>query len=421
MSAWAPLLEGRDRQRAMAAIAAIAEALGDELEPEPSRSVPLAAGDAGVALFFAYLERAQPGNGFGGIAVQRLERAIDDLAHQLRSPGLYSGFTGVAWVAEHLEDCIGDEDANEEIDEALLDFLSVPVWRDHFDLTSGLTGIGLYALERGARPTARALLAGVIDHLAARAASRPGGLAWHTDPPLLQQLAREWYPEGYDNLGVAHGVPGVIGLLARAVAAGSAVERARPLLDASVSWLLAQELPPGGVSIFPYCVGKAVRVRPARTAWCYGDAGIAATLLLAARATGLARWEDTARRLAREVARRTPAECGVRDAGLCHGGAGLGHVLHRLYRATGDEELAAAAHSWFARILDERRLGRGVAGFLSWGPRLDDPTLEMEWVAARGFLTGVAGIGLALLAATSAVEPAWDRVLLLSPFTEGHE
>jgi hypothetical protein len=35
-------------------------------------------------------------------------------------------------------------------------------------------------------------------------------------------------------------------------------------------------------------------------------------------------------------------------------------------------------------------------------------------VADPGFLTGAAGIGLALLAATSPVEPAWDRVLLAS-------
>ena len=31
-----------------------------------------------------------------------------------------------------------------------------------------------------------------------------------------------------------------------------------------------------------------------------------------------------------------------------------------------------------------------------------------------GFLTGAAGIALALLAAVSDVEPAWDRVLLVS-------
>jgi hypothetical protein len=35
-------------------------------------------------------------------------------------------------------------------------------------------------------------------------------------------------------------------------------------------------------------------------------------------------------------------------------------------------------------------------------------------VADPGLLTGAAGIALALLAATSLIEPAWDRVLLVA-------
>jgi hypothetical protein len=37
---------------------------------------------------------------------------------------------------------------------------------------------------------------------------------------------------------------------------------------------------------------------------------------------------------------------------------------------------------------------------------------ELGWKDDPGFLTGSAGIGLALLAATTAVAPDWDRVLL---------
>ena len=35
-------------------------------------------------------------------------------------------------------------------------------------------------------------------------------------------------------------------------------------------------------------------------------------------------------------------------------------------------------------------------------------------VTTRACVTGAAGIGLALLAATGTVEPSWDRVLLTS-------
>jgi lantibiotic biosynthesis protein len=39
----------------------------------------------------------------------------------------------------------------------------------------------------------------------------------------------------------------------------------------------------------------------------------------------------------------------------------------------------------------------------------------LTWTGDPGFLTGAAGIGLALLAAVSPVEPEWDRLLLCPP------
>jgi len=37
-----------------------------------------------------------------------------------------------------------------------------------------------------------------------------------------------------------------------------------------------------------------------------------------------------------------------------------------------------------------------------------------QWIAMPGILEGAAGIALALLAATTPIEPEWDRMLLLS-------
>jgi hypothetical protein len=37
---------------------------------------------------------------------------------------------------------------------------------------------------------------------------------------------------------------------------------------------------------------------------------------------------------------------------------------------------------------------------------------ELDWRNDPGFLTGSSGVGLALLAAATSVEPLWDRLLL---------
>jgi hypothetical protein len=56
-----------------------------------------------------------------------------------------------------------------------------------------------------------------------------------------------------------------------------------------------------------------------------------------------------------------------------------------------------------------RHPGRCVGGFESWFP---DEAGSGTWIADPGFLTGSVGIALALLAATTPIEPAWDNVLL---------
>jgi len=248
---------------------------------------------------------------------------------------------------------------------------------------------------------------GKAEHLAALAEEAPAGITWFTSPELLTSEQREVAPRGYYNLGVSHGVPAVIAVLAATAAAGVETARLESLASRAVAWLLAQEQDPALGSLFPNWLGERIAPHRSRLAWCYGDAGIAAALLTAGRAAGRADWEREALRIARQAASRPPDAGLVLDAGLCHGAAGIGHLFNRLSQATGDEVLKAAAHAWLGRVLTLRQPGQGVGGFLAWaasrGGWQDDP----------GLLTGAAGAGLALLAAVSSVEPSWDRVLLI--------
>jgi lantibiotic modifying enzyme len=223
-------------------------------------------------------------------------------------------------------------------------------------------------------------------------------------PPRHRKAASDYY-----DLGVAHGVPGVVGLLARACAAGVGADRARPLLDSAVSWLLAQRQPAGTGARFPAWIAPDTLRHTPDPAWCYGDLGIAATVLMAARCTGEASWEDEALALARPAP--TPGILSqISDAQLCHGAAGVAHLFNRMFQATGEDWLKRAALAWLRRAVDLRRPGEKLAGFSALHEARDG---TVRRVAHRGFLHGVAGIGLALLAASSPIEPAWDRVLLL--------
>jgi hypothetical protein len=175
-----------------------------------------------------------------------------------------------------------------------------------------------------------------------------------------------------------------------------------------MSWLLRRQQPAGTVFCFPHFYHPDSQPVMSRIAWCYGDPGMAVTLLAAARGAGEPAWERAAVETALSAASRPEELARIRDAGLCHGSAGIAHLFNRLYQATGEPRLAEAARFWFEWTLRFRQPGNGVAGFRAWNTDGENES----WREDGGFLEGAAGIGLALLAATSTVEPEWDRLLL---------
>ncbi|HVS00322.1 MAG TPA: lanthionine synthetase C family protein, partial [Thermoanaerobaculia bacterium] len=362
MPDWRPLLQGdlADRAREAAETVALALPLASGWLPMPMSpetetawNASLAAGDAGFSLLYAYLALGQ--NASGGdseenadTALALLDRSSEAVAAVPMSDSLFTGFTGIAWVTEHLEGRLfeSDEEAHLGVDEALLDALSLSPWTGDYDLINGLVGLGIYALEGLPRPTAAACLEQVVDRLAERAErSRAAGTTWFSPPEILPAYQRELFPEGLYNFGVSHGIPGIIALLGAACQAGVAVTTAAPLLESAVPWLLARHQGPESSWRFPHFFHPGRDPQPSRLAWCYGDLGIATALWIAARAAGNRVWEQAALDTALSAAVRPPHLTRVMDSGLCHGAGGVAHLFNRLYQATGEERLADAARS----------------------------------------------------------------------------
>ncbi|MBZ4420611.1 lanthionine synthetase C family protein [Myxococcus sp. RHST-1-4] len=411
---WNPLLEGAEREAALRALECIIEDLPRFRVPGPLSS-SLAQGHPGVAVLFAYLSRAWRDASHGAREEALLDEATETLATAPLLPDLFDGFPGIAWALQHVRGTpeAPDEDPLSDIDTALAEYLQARPWRHRYDLVSGLVGLGVYALERLPRPGASRCLEHVVARLAELAERTGAGLRWKTTPGNVEPQARESHPHGCYNLGVAHGMPGVLAVLAGAVSTGVAADTARGLLRGGWEWLMAQRAPDAIPARFPTRLGGDATpcAWPGRPAWCYGDPGVALVLHRIARAVGDAAWEKEALVLCRESAGQWNRAGQVRDAGLCHGAAGLGHLYNRLFQETGEGLFADTARNWFRHALALRRPGLGIGGF---------QTLELfpdgteGWTDHPGLLAGAAGIGLALLAATSAVEPEWDRLLLMS-------
>ncbi|HVT16930.1 MAG TPA: lanthionine synthetase C family protein [Thermoanaerobaculia bacterium] len=425
-SSWRPLFSGDAAERALGIAEEIAAAIGPSAQvttiarPGYSgawsldhRDFSLAGGNAGIAVFLSYLDAARPGGEYGEWALWHLEQAIDAIRQTEAQPLLYSGFPGVAWALEHLNGRLFEDDGTDLGEEAAMmvaDYLGQSPWQRHFDLIAGLVGLGVYGLERLPRAHGQECLVRTVARLAEIAEHQEQAITWKTERAWLAPQEVDLYSGGNYNLGVSHGVPGVIAFLGEALAALGSPE-ARVLLSGAVAWLLAQKLPADSPSNFPSSVAPGSTPIPTRISWCYGDLGISLALLGAARRADEASWEAEALAVARSAAGRPFDRAGVIEPGLCHGAAGAAHLFNRLFQATGDPVFAKVARGWFERTYSLRRTDGGLAGFSAWLPGASG---ELCWRDEPGLLTGVAGVGLALLAAATPVEPAWDRMLLVS-------
>jgi lantibiotic modifying enzyme len=368
----------------------------------------LSCGFAGLAVCHGQFARTRRDRQAADAACTHLEKAVDVLATEPLTSSLYGGFPGVAWAVELVDRQLGTagEDRNGDIDDALTRLLRQYPEHGPYDLINGLAGLGVYVLARWPRPAAAQCLLGVVEQLARRARYDRDGAYWWT-PPSWRGPRQERYQPGGVDLGVAHGMAGVIPLLARVHRLGLAQQTVRPLLDEAVRWLLAHMADTASGPTVPYFIADGVEPGPARSAWCYGDPGVAAALLLAARDVSEPAWAAAATGLAVRAALRQPDQAGVVDACICHGSAGLAHLFNRMRQITGEPALADAARFWVERTLDLcSAAASGQEATLADAPK-------PPW-KGPGLLEGAAGVALALEAASTTVEPIWDQMMLVS-------
>lgn len=417
-----PVFDEHQRRRAGEVLEHISRAVDACTKEAPG----LGNGAAGIALFLAY--RAAGATTASDAAAWRdqaasILRTAASAAFPEHTPSLFQGLTGVAWALDHLRLHQGLEvgcSPHEELNRMLLEHLSQRPWRGVYELGHGLVGYGVYAAEDIEAPGRREILRAVIDRLAVTALpSSHGGVTWWTAPQNLGEAQRKEAPMGHFNLGLAHGVPSIVAILGLACALRVAEGEARQLALKAMTWLRAQRQPETSGSSFGTILplGMQRAPRTSRVGWCFGDLGISAALYSAARNMNDAALAADMLALARQTARRAPETCAVKDAGICHGAAGNAHIFNRLYQATHEQEFLDASRHWFERTFDyfDARQGALTPAIATEGdPAADDaePT-STGWHDHPGIF-GLGGIGLALLAAMTPVEPRWDRLLLIS-------
>jgi lantibiotic modifying enzyme len=365
-------------------------------------------GYAGLALFWCALADVDPRA--EQACYRYITAAFESFEKIQANASLYEGFSGVAYVAEVVRRRFpgwfsDDDDVNDDVDRVLLEYLGKTSSEGPNDLTMGVAGIGLYLMRRLPRSRARQSLDLILARLQERANRDEAGTYWLADPATQRRQ-----PQYTVNGGVAHGVPGILGFLSRAVKCGSAGGPEGSLLEQGVEWLLRQrrfDTP----AIFPDMWG-ATSSYSSRLAWCYSDLPIAIVLLHCGETCAVPRWTEAGLETARAAARRdVPSTEVLGDTSICHGTGGVAHMFNRILQFTGDRSFQDAAEAWTRATLERWSPDTvGVGGFKS---RLSVDGGRNVWDRNPGVLLGAAGVGLALSSSMSDEPPIWDEMFLI--------
>lgn len=320
-----------------------------------------------------------------------LARCIRRLPENLL-PGLWGGAPGAGWLLQYSAEQLGvSDDLIGSIDAFVAMVLEQGAYQE-FDLIRGLTGGALYLLARPPTDQNRKSLRKALDALHAQAQFTPDGPVWllKDETPAL-------------NLGVGHGVSGVIMALSGAVLADRATARDRELLEKASSALAAARNPTGRYRFPHRSSGEG------RLAWCRCDLGVACALTRAGRALDRADLTAMALDTALAMVALPELETNVRDASLCHGSAGAALLFRDLALETGDGMLEGAAERWFRHTLtwyDPQAVLHGF-GLADRGVFSPDSTV----------LSGNVGVGLLLQSFLVGERAPWERLLGLIPTT----
>ena len=341
--------------------------------------------------------------------IESIFKRIEQSDHYIFS--FCNGLASIGWALEYLEKKrhinYNTNILLEDFDLALSNVLELEMKKGNYDFLHEALGMVLYFIHRIQKNEnlSKVLQKFVVQLNELGERQTTGTIKW------ISVIDHEKQKMGY-NISLAHGMSSIAIILSKLYAIkGIDQKMIKNLLQGCVNYIIEQEIDRDKYgSFFPNVALESMeRLHGSRLGWCYGDLGIAMALWQAGVALQNEIWKNKALEVLLFAAekRRDLEKNFVKDAGLCHGAAGIGHVFYRAWWNTKIPEFKKAADYWFEQTIKMSIFADGLAGYKTWGG-------EKGWVNSYGLLEGIAGIGLALMTYYYEVEPTWDECLLLS-------
>ena len=374
-----------------------------------SNDISITNGLLGEALFFSHYGNFKKDGTFLNHAYSLFDKSLAICIENLHSFGLSQGISGLGWYISHMvKNDYMDADVDEifsEIDDTILNHLHTCFKNGNLELLNGVSGIGLFLLERPRNKKTDEIIEFIITQLYKNCIVDEEFAKWNDYNFQLNKPQQDVY-----NFGISHGIPGILSFLSKA-AGNSKNGRLEELIQKSVNFLLKNQLDAKkSISLFPYGVGGHEK-RASRLAWCYGDLGICCALWHAYEKLQSDRLKHTIIKILHHNSkRRDLKENGIMDACLCHGTSGIASIFLKMYQKSGINSFRETATYWITQTLNMDTFKDGITGYKTY----HKSGTQEYYVSDRGLLEGVSGIGLSMLSFLSEDDLEWGKLLCIS-------
>ena len=386
----------------------IAECIFSKIQKNEEDSFGVYSGEFGILLFLYYYSRFSKTKKSASITEKYAEKLLNRFIEKEKLHTFCSGHSGILYLFEFLrENDFIDMDASNAqpaLDNYLIFRMRQDIQQQYYDFMHGALGVGLYFLKKG---TGLEYIHELIDFLYATAEKSAGNQIFKWQSVVMDK--NEKLCPAY-NLALSHGMSSIIIFLARVVKSGVSDKKITEMLSGAVHYVFSQEKDFSLFgSYFPNCIfiDSPEDISRSRLAWCYGDLGVGMALWQAGKVLEKTEWQKKGLAiLLKSTERRDILESFVRDAGICHGSAGIALIYRRMFMETHRSEFKEATAYWIQQTLNFSIFEDGLAGYKSF---------EKEgWKCDYSLLTGIAGIGLVLLSYLADNQQPWDEMFLLS-------
>lgn len=288
-----------------------------------------------------------------------------------------------------------------------------------YDLIQGICGIGRYALEHLQKECFQVFVEKIINVLIRLCqpiqidnVSVPG---WYISPEDILNKRNLNQQKGNFNIGLSHGVTGVLAFLSIAYLKGVIVQGQKETILNLSHWLQSKSFIFQKAIRWPQTVSWQEEIESKRPtfnpeindSWCYGVPGISRSLFLAGKVLEDNRQMNFAVEAFENVFSRSPDERNLPGPALCHGISGLLLTANEM-----SQDNDGRFDSYIQPLISEIFDSYEVENYFGFSDFEMNTSYKYVPVHKPGLLEGSAGILLALLSYQSK-QSKWHLPLLL--------